>query len=56
MTKLRNIVGVAFVAMSLLTGFAINTAHADDSDGIISSDEREIIMRDSDQERLVVEQ
>jgi hypothetical protein len=29
MTKLRNIVGVAFVAMSLLTGFAINTAHAE---------------------------
>jgi hypothetical protein len=28
MTKLRNMVGVAFVAMSLLTGFAINTAHA----------------------------
>ena len=30
MTKLRNVVGVAFVAMSLLTGFAINTAHAAD--------------------------
>jgi hypothetical protein len=55
MTKLCNIVGVAFVAMSLLTGFAINTAHADDSDGIISSDEREIIMR-GDEDRLVVEQ
>jgi hypothetical protein len=55
MTKLCNSVGVAFVAMSLLTGFAINTAHADDSDGIISSDEREIIIRDSE-DRLVVEQ
>jgi hypothetical protein len=31
MTKLRNMVGVAFVAMSLLTGFAINTAHAEGS-------------------------
>ena len=56
MTKLCNIVGVAFVAMSLLTGFAINTAHADDSDGIISNDEREIIMRDRDEARLVFEQ
>jgi hypothetical protein len=55
MTKLRNMVGVAFVAMSLLTGFAINTAHADDSDGIISSEERELIIRDSE-ERLVFEQ
>ena len=31
MTKLRNMIGCAFVATSLLTGFAINTAHADDS-------------------------
>jgi hypothetical protein len=29
MTKLRNMVGVAFVAMSLLTGFAV-AAHAED--------------------------
>jgi hypothetical protein len=28
MTKLRNIVGIAFVAMSLLTGFAVTSAHA----------------------------
>ena len=48
MTKLRNIVGVAFVAMSLLTGFAINTAHAADCDGIICDDEREIIVRDEE--------
>jgi hypothetical protein len=31
MTKLRNIVGVAFVAMSLLSGFAINAAHAENA-------------------------
>ena len=55
MTKLHNMIGCAFVAMSLLTGFAINTAHADDSDGIISSEERELIIRDSE-ERLVFEQ
>ena len=30
MTKLRNMVGVAFVAMSLLTGFAV-TVHAEES-------------------------
>ena len=41
-------VGVAFVAMSLLTGFAINTAHAADCDGIICDDEREIIVRDEE--------
>jgi hypothetical protein len=29
MTKLRNMVGIAFVAMSLLTGFAV-AAHAAD--------------------------
>jgi hypothetical protein len=28
MTKLRNIVGIAFVAMSLLTGLTITSAHA----------------------------
>jgi hypothetical protein len=28
MTKLRNIVGIAFVAMSLMTGFAVTSAHA----------------------------
>ncbi len=28
MTKLRNMIGVAFVAMSLLTGFAVSNAHA----------------------------
>jgi hypothetical protein len=28
MTKLRNIVGIAFVAMSLLTSFAVTSAHA----------------------------
>jgi hypothetical protein len=28
MTKLRNIVGIAFVAMSLLTGLAVTSAHA----------------------------
>lgn len=28
MTKLRNMIGVAFVAMSLLTGFAVSAAHA----------------------------
>jgi len=27
-TKLRNIVGIAFVAMSLLTGLAVTSAHA----------------------------
>ena len=54
MTKLRNIVGVAFVAMSLLTGFAISTAHADDSldqDAIIRADEDRAIM-DRDQELI----
>jgi hypothetical protein len=47
MTKLRNMVGVAFVAMSLLTGFAINTAHADDSqdqDAILRSDDARAII------------
>jgi hypothetical protein len=28
MTKLRNMVGIAFVAMSLLTGFAVTSASA----------------------------
>jgi hypothetical protein len=45
MTKLRNIVGVAFVAMSLLTGFAV-TAHAADVcqvDPRLCDDSREII-------------
>jgi hypothetical protein len=28
MTKLRNIVGIAFVAMSLMTGLAVTSAHA----------------------------
>jgi hypothetical protein len=28
MTKLRNMLGIAFVAMSLLTGLAVSTAHA----------------------------
>jgi hypothetical protein len=28
MTKLRNMLGIAFVAMSLLTGFAVTAAHA----------------------------
>jgi hypothetical protein len=47
MTKLRNVVGVAFVAMSLLTGFAINTAHAEDVcqvDPRLCDDEREIVL------------
>src|ERR1700691_5282927 len=47
MTKLRNMVGVAFVAMSLVTGFAINTAHAEDVcqvDPRLCDDEREIIL------------
>jgi hypothetical protein len=47
MTKLRNMVGVAFVAMSLLTGFAV-AAHADDSsidqDAIIRSEEARAII------------
>jgi hypothetical protein len=29
MTTLRNMLGIAFVAMSLLTGFAVSTAHAE---------------------------
>jgi hypothetical protein len=28
MTKLRNIVGIALVAMSMLTGLAVTSAHA----------------------------
>jgi hypothetical protein len=48
MTKLRNMVGVAFVAMSLLTGFAINTAHAEDvcqvDPHLCDSGDREIIL------------
>jgi hypothetical protein len=52
MTKLRSIVGVAFVAMSLLTGFAISTAHADDSldqDGlIIRADEARLMFDQED--------
>ena len=31
MTKLRNMVGIAFVAMSLLTGFAATTASAQEA-------------------------
>jgi hypothetical protein len=31
MTKLRNMVGIAFVAMSLLTGFAVTTASAQEA-------------------------
>jgi hypothetical protein len=56
MTKLRNMVGVAFVAMSLLTGFAV-TAHADDAtdqDAIVRSDEDRAIMdRDREQEIII---
>jgi hypothetical protein len=51
MTKLRNMVGVAFVAMSLLTGFAV-AAHADDSqdqDAILRADEDRAI---ADQETI----
>jgi hypothetical protein len=44
MTKLSNMVGVAFVAMSLLTGFAV-TAHADDS-----SIDRDAILRAAEEE------
>ena len=33
MTKLRKMIGVAFVAMGLLTGLAVNTAHAQLSQG-----------------------
>jgi hypothetical protein len=46
MTKLRNMVGVAFVAMSLLTGFAV-AAHAEDVCQVnprLCDDEREIIL------------
>jgi hypothetical protein len=28
MTKLRNMLGIVFVTMSLLTGLAVSTAHA----------------------------
>jgi hypothetical protein len=55
MTKLRNMVGVAFVAMSLLTGFAV-TAHADDAtdqDAIIRADQDRAIM-DRDQDREII--
>ena len=31
MTKLRNMVGIAFVAMSLLTGFAVTSASAQEA-------------------------
>jgi hypothetical protein len=30
MTKLRKMIGTAFVALGLLTGHAVNTAHAGD--------------------------
>ena len=56
MTKLRNMVGVAFVAMSLLTGFAV-TAHADDSidqDGIFRSDDRMVL--DGGEREIIREQ
>jgi hypothetical protein len=33
MTKLRNIVGIALVAMSMLTGLAVTSAHAQDYSG-----------------------
>ena len=56
MTKLRNMVGVAFVAMSLLTGFAV-AAHADDSidqDTIVRSDDRLIL--DGREQEIIREQ
>ena len=48
MTKLRNMVGVAFVAMSLLTGFAV-AAHAENvcqvDPRLCEGDQRDILGR-----------
>jgi hypothetical protein len=49
MTKLQKMVGVAFVAMGLLTGFAVNTAHA----GEVFSCQNDIAICDQEIERML---